>query len=172
MKKILKPHSQLFLFSNTLDPRIETWFAGNVIIEQAIDTQEKSCDDLNKLVQLIRQLDIGDFKYVTNVFNFKSSNLLFVKLSGLYPVICQLSYKKSYLELNRLHRLLTAWNDRFEAWKEFSHHEQYLLQNLKGTSAKRKYAYKHEVEILDLLESNNQNIKEVLIHEFNEKFVL
>jgi hypothetical protein len=172
MKKKFKPHNQLFLFSNTLDPRIETWFAGSVIIEQAITTQEESCEDLNKLIQFIRLLDIGDFKYVTNVINYKSSNLLFVKLSGLYPVMCQLSNKKSYLELNRLHRLLTAWSGRFEVLNTFFYFERNLLQYLKGTSERRKQAYKYEMETLDLLESNNQNIKEVLIHEFNEKFVL
>jgi hypothetical protein len=172
MKKKFKPHHQLFLFSNNLDPRIETWFTGSVIIEQAIALGDQAHKELNKLVQLIRLLDIGNFKYVTNVINYESSNVLFVKLAGVYPVMCQLSNKKSYFDLNRLHNLLAAWSGRFEALKEFSYHERYLLQNLKGTGTKRKHAYKHEMEILDLLESNNQNIKEVLISEFHEKFVL
>ncbi len=172
MKNKFKPHSQLFLFSNTLDPRIEIWFSGNVIIEQIIPDEENVNGELKKILALIFNLDLGKFKYVTNVINFKTDNLVFLKLSGSYPLICQFSSKKSYRDLNKLYHLFAFWYARLEMLGIFSDLEKRMLQRLKGTSQSRKNAYQIETEILKKLHSNNKKIRDLLVQEFFDKLTL
>lgn len=171
-KKKIRPHHQLFLFSNTLDPRVETWFKESVILEQEISRENESCELLKKLVKSLDLLDIGNFKYVTNVINYQSNNLLFVKLSGSYPVVCNFTTEKSYIELDRLYRLLTIWYSRYKILNHLFYYERKLLRNLKGSSLLRKNAYAKEKEVISLLESNDNAIKDLLAQEFIQKLTL
>jgi hypothetical protein len=172
MKKKLKPINQLFLFSNTLDPRIDTWFYGSVIIEQDIPRKVDSCKELRKLALLIASLDIGRYKYVTNIINYKTGNLLMVKLSGIYPVMCSLTSKSSYLALDKIYQTFEAWIERSNSLNEFTYNDFYLLKSLKGNSPLRKLAYKNEKAILDSIKQNDDAIKDLLAKEFRDKLTI
>ena len=172
MKKKFKPINQLFLFSNTLDSRIDTWFSGSVIIEQAIPRIEHSCKELRKLAPLIAYLDIGNYKYVTNIINYKSGNLLLVKLSGIYPVMCSFTSHSNYLALNKIYQTFEAWIERTHSLNDFTHNDFYLLKTLKGNSPLRKLAYKNEMAILDSIKQNDVAIKNLLAKEFRDKLTI
>ena len=172
MKKITKPLNQLFLFTDSLDPRIDTWFSRSVIIEQNIPRINHSCEELKRLALLIPALDIGGYKYVTNIINYKISNLLLVKLSGIYPVMCSFSSKASYSALNRIYQTFEAWIERTNSLNEFTYNDFYLLKSLKGNSPLRKLAYKNEMAILDSIKKNDDAIKDLLAKEFRDKLTM
>lgn len=172
MKNKFKPTNQLFLFSNTLDPRIETWFSGSVIIEQDFPRKESSCLELAKLANLISALDIGSYKYVTNIINYKTSNLLMVKISGIYPVMCSLSSKASYLALNRIYKTFEAWIERSSILDDFICNDYHLLHSLRGSDPMRKIVYEKEKEIIESLNKNNLAVRELLAMEFRGKLTI
>lgn len=172
MKNKFKPTNQLFLFSNMLDPRIETWFSGSVIIEQNFPRKESSCLELAKLANLISALDMGSYKYVTNIINYKTSNLLMVKISGIYPVMCSLSSKASYLALNRIYKTFEAWIERSSVLDDFICNDYYLLQSLRGSEPQRKLVYKNEKDVIECLKKNDIAIKDLLAMEFRSKLTI
>lgn len=172
MKKTLRPHSQLFLFSDTLDPRIETWFAGNIIIEQELSGNSDICEEIRKLSNMISLLQLGNFKYVTTVINFKTANLLLLKLSGLYPVMSAFTTKQNYTALNRIFKTYTCWVNRLRFFVDFEDHEHQLLSHLKSKDPIRKKLYKKEIEIMHSFKQNNDEIRNLIAQEIRNKLLL
>lgn len=172
MKNKFKPTNQLFLFSNKLDPRIETWFSGSVIIEQNFPRNESSCVELEKLANLVSALNIGNYKYVTNVINYKTSNLLMVKISGIYPVMCSLTTKSDYMALNRIYKTFEAWIERSSVLDDFISNEYQLLISLRGSNPLRKLAYKNEKEIIESLKKNDVAVRDLLAMEFRSNLTI
>ncbi len=172
MKKPFRPHSQLFLFSNTLDPRIETWFSGNIIIEQELLGNLDICEEIKKLSTMMPLLQIGNFKYVTTVINFKTDNLLLVKLSGIYPVMSSFTSKQNYNALNRIFKTHSCWVNRIRLFDDFDNYEYQLLKYLKGKDPIRKNLYKKEIEIMNALNQNNDEIGDFIAHEIRSKLLM
>ena len=167
MKKTFEPNSQLFLFSNTLDSRIEDWFEGSIIFENSILNKNNPCAELSKLEWLIKTLDIGQFNYVTNVINFKPTNLLFVKISGTYPLICSFTCKTDYLLLNNLANAASSWSDRNRIMKSFLNIEYDLLRHLKNGHLLDNEFYNNQTEAINHLMLSNKEIQDSLIQKFH-----
>jgi hypothetical protein len=172
MKKPFRPHSQLFLFSNTLDPRIEMWFSGNIIIEQELLGNMDICEEIKKLSMMLPMLGSGHFKYVTTVMNFKTANLLLVKLSGIYPVMSAFTPSENYSTLNRIFKLYCSWVNRMESLEDFQFHENRLLSYLRGKDLICKNLRTRELEILSSLHQNNDEIRDFITHEIRSKLLM
>ena len=84
-KRKIKPavfEKQLFIFSNEVEPMIDTWFKGSVIIEYDLDN-----DDLSKIPELSQLVFINQFfdikyKKSTCVINYTKKGLLFTKIKS------------------------------------------------------------------------------------------
>ncbi|MBT8558517.1 MULTISPECIES: hypothetical protein [unclassified Polynucleobacter] len=172
MKKIFEPKSQLFLFSNTLDSRIEDWFEGSIIFENSILNKNNHCAELSKLECLIKTLNIGQFNYVTNVINFKPNNLLFVKISGTYPLICSFTCKSDYLLLNNLANAARSWSARNRIMKSFVNIEHDLLRHLKNGCLLDSEFYNNQTEAINHLMLSDKEIQDSLIQKFHSDLVI
>lgn len=172
MKKTFRPHSQLFLFSDNLDPRIETWFSGNIIIEQELLGNTDVCEEIKRLSMMLSMLDSGHFKYVTTVMNFKTANLLLVKLSGIYPVMSAFTTLQNYKDLNRTFEMYCSWVNRMRSLEDFRSHENHLLGYLRGKDLVRKNLCTRELEILKSLYQNNDEIRDFITQEIRSKLLI
>lgn len=166
MKRNIKPITQLFMFSNDLDPRIDTWFSGNIIFEHGISSETSNPKELDALIQIINDLNIGVFRHVTHVLNFKPNNLLFVKMSGNYPIICPLSSDSSYQALNKLHKFVEIWRRRHTLLQHFNNQEKLLQRNFSKKDPLEKALYDQEKVIYKLLSENDSKICEHLKDKF------
>ncbi len=171
MKKF-RPHSQLFLFSDTFDPRVEKWFSGSIIIEQELLGNMDVCEEIKKLSMMLPMLGSGHFKYVTTVMNFKTANLLLVKLSGIYPVMSAFTSSENYSTLNRIFKMYSSWLNRMGLLEDFQFHENHLLSYLRGKDPVRKKLRKRELEILNSLHQNNDEIRDFITQEIRCKLLM
>ncbi len=171
MKKF-RPHSQLFLFSDTFDPRVEKWFSGSIIIEQELLGNMDVCEEIKKLSMMLPMLGSGHFKYVTTVMNFKTANLLLVKLSGIYPVMSAFTSSENYSSLNRIFKMYSSWLNRMGSLENFQFHENHLLNYLRGKDQVRKNLCKRELDILNSLHQNNDEIRDFITQEIRSKLLV
>ena len=160
------------MFSNELDPRIDSWFSGNIIVEQKITRSGDSCRELSKLIDMVTELPFENFQYVTHVINYKSDNLLFLKISDSYPLICSLSSESDYIFLEKIHNAFTAWLERTNQLGEFMNIEDLLIHRLDLLNLSNNEIYNKEREVFDSLMDNDDDLRELLTNLFYERLTI
>jgi hypothetical protein len=117
-KRKIKPavfEKQLFIFSNEVEPMIDTWFKGSVIIEYDLDN-----DDLSKIPELSQLVFINQFfdikyKKSTCVINYTKKGLLFTKIKS-DCVVCHVGNRTEHKKLEKLAASIATYEKHVEAY--------------------------------------------------------
>lgn len=172
MKTISKPAKQLFLFSNNLDPRIETWFDGSIIIEQKFPQGKEPSKELGLITDIVSEMIYPEFKYITNVINHKPDNLLFLKISNSYPLVCSLTSESDYIFLGKIHKVITAWLEKTMGLGEFMDYQHSFINQLELNFPSNIDIHNKERDAMDLLLENDDNMREFLLKQFYERLTI
>ena len=143
----MRPNSQLFLFSDSFCETIDSWFAGNVIIQQETSQFEPSFnDDTSLIVHFVREVKQLPFTKITTVLNYNEHGLTLAQLSGQFGYMCKLEAETDY---RHLRNITTAISALLDAQRHIFQLEECLgesyryFKNVKGASVK---AYGREID--------------------------
>lgn len=90
----MRPNSQLFLFSDSFNNSIDSWFSGNVIILQDIDKLDLTkSNDTSHVVTFVKFVKDLQYTKLTTVLNYNEQGLTLAQLSGHFGYMCRLQNK-------------------------------------------------------------------------------
>lgn len=120
-----KPVSQLFLFSNSLNKNIDSFFSGNVVIEIDLNGYDyKYHKEAEQVVDFMRiyckSRGIKPYKFLTVVLNYKPTGLTLTTLSGDYDYPIAIHGSVGYKQLATLHTAYETLKNRFNSFNDYS----------------------------------------------------
>lgn len=125
--KHTKPASQLFLFSNTLNGNIGSYFSGNIVIENNLRGYDyKSQKEAKQVVDFMNiyceSRAIKPYKFLTVVLNYNPTGLTLATLSGDYDYPIAIHDSSGYEELAILHKAYQILCDRLSSLEDYRSH--------------------------------------------------
>lgn len=120
-----KPMSQLFLFSNSLNRNIDSYFSGNLIFEIELSGYDyKYHEEAKQVVDFMniycQSRGIKPYKFLTVVLNYNATGLTLATLSGNYEYPIAIHGSVGYKQVATLHTAYETLCKRLKSFEIYS----------------------------------------------------